>query len=93
MPIRIRAAFILKEQIREMEAYRWIRSQECGYDVGEYAYSCWVEKYAAEFRAWSESIPAECVGCGACVLGGDGSECQNPFNLRRKQRLRDMGFS
>lgn len=88
--MRLRATYILQEQMREMEIYRWIRSEEAGYDLGETAYYGWVEKYAASFRKWSDSIPAECVGCGTCVTGETGMECPNPFNVQRKQRIESM---
>lgn len=86
----LRLSYILQEQMKEMESYRWIRSQEAGYDVGETAYYGWVERYAAPFREWAKSVPAECVGCGACVVGESGMECPNPFNVQRKERIRSM---
>ena len=86
------AAYILQEQIREMEAYKWIRSLEAGYDLGETALYAWVEKYAASFREWSDNVPSECLGCGACVTGETGMECPNPFNVKRKERLKSMGL-
>lgn len=91
--MRIRATYILQEQMREMEIYRWIRSEESGYDLGETAYYGWVEKYASEFRKWSDSIPAECIDCGVCVTGETGIECLNPFNVQRKERIKNMGSS
>jgi len=48
--MRLRATYILQEQMREMEIYRWIRSEESHIDLGETAYYGWVEKYAASFR-------------------------------------------
>lgn len=89
----MRATYILQEQIREMEAYKWIRSQEAGYDLGETALYAWVEKYAVSFRNWAESIPSECIRCGLCMGGETGMECPNPFNVRRKERLKEMEAS
>ena len=89
--MRLRAAYILQAQIQEMETYRWIRSEESRVDLGETAYYGWVESYAASFRKWSDSIPAECVNCGACVTGETGMECPNPFNVQRKERVKSMG--
>jgi ferredoxin len=86
----MRAGYILTEQIREMEAYNWIRSQEAGADLGETALYGWVEKYAAPFREWAQSVPSDCIGCGICVTGETGIECPNPFNVQRKDLLKRM---
>lgn len=88
--MRVRAAYILSEQVREMEAYKWIRSQEAGYDLGETALYGWVERYAVSFRKWADSIPAECISCGACISGETGMECPNPFNVQRKERIKSI---
>lgn len=84
-------SFILTEQLRQMEQYKWLKSEEAGYDLGETALFDWVDRYAASFREWAESIPSGCIGCGACV-GETGMECPNPFNQRRKELLRKMGI-
>jgi len=83
-------SFVLVEQLRHMECYKWIRSEESGYDIGETALLDWVDRYAASFRDWVDSMPSDCVGCGACVTGETGMECPNPFNQRRKKLLADM---
>jgi len=86
----MRANYILKEQMQEMERWKWIRSQEAGYDLGETAFYGWVEKYAVSFRKWAESVPSDCIGCGVCGTGETGMECQKPFNVQRKERLKSM---
>jgi len=87
----MRNSFILDEQLRQMGRYKWLKSEEAGYDLGETALYGWVEQYAKPFREWAESIPSECIGCGAC-MGETGMECPHPFNRRRKELLRRMGI-
>ena len=74
---------IHEEQRRQMEIYKWIKSEQSGYDLGEACLYEWVQKYAKSFREWAESIPPECVRCGQCLGGGIGVHCTNPFNERR----------
>lgn len=87
----MRDSFILTEQLRQMERYKKLKSEEAGYDLGETALFDWVDRYAASFREWAESIPSECISCGAC-MGETGMECPHPFNWRRKELLRRMGI-
>lgn len=54
-------------------------------DVGEEAYVDWIEKYAARFTDWAETIPIGCIGCRECQ--GDTPECSNPFNEKRLNLL------
>ncbi|MBD3261066.1 MAG: hypothetical protein GF334_05190 [Candidatus Altiarchaeales archaeon] len=74
---------ILQEQRRQMEEYKWLRSEEAGVDLGETALLDWVYRFAADFRTWAESIPIECISCGECMTGETGLECMHPFNRRR----------
>ena len=44
-------------QIAEMEKYKWICSQNQGYDIGKIAYFEWTQKYGRKVREWLESLP------------------------------------
>lgn len=45
----------LAVQIEEIQKYKWIESEKCGYDIGfQRAAFEWIEKYACSFRkAWT----------------------------------------
>ena len=46
----------LETQILEIMKYKWIRSEELGYDIGaERAAQEWVDKYAASFSSFWKS--------------------------------------
>lgn len=40
----------IREQINEMEKYKWIESEKAGKDLGEFAINEWICKYAKRFR-------------------------------------------
>jgi hypothetical protein len=48
-----------QEQLRRMEIYREKISKELGFDIGETGYFAWIDRYAAKFRRWAESLPPE----------------------------------
>lgn len=44
-------------QIREILKHKWIQSEKEGRDLGEEAVEDWIQKHAAEFRAyWDERL-------------------------------------
>jgi len=45
---------IIQIQIEEILKHKWIKSQECGRDLGDEAVKDWVEKHAAAFREYHE---------------------------------------
>jgi len=40
----------LQAQIQEMLKYKWLKSEQLGYDVGEIAIYEWIRLFAAKFR-------------------------------------------
>lgn len=40
----------MRDEIEEIEKYKWIRSEQEGYDVGEIACEEWVNQFAAKYR-------------------------------------------
>jgi len=74
---------IHEEQRRQMEIYKWIKSEQSRENLGETCLYGWVEKHAKAFREWAESIPLECTHCGQCMSGVTGLQCSNPFNEKR----------
>jgi hypothetical protein len=77
-----------EEQRRHMERHRLICSNKVGYDIGETGFYDWVEKYAADFRAWVETIPFNCLECGFCTGFGLSGLCHHPFDDERSQRIK-----
>lgn len=46
----------MKDQIKEIEIYKWIESEKCGYDLGNEATKSWIKKFAKEFRdMWNKN--------------------------------------
>lgn len=88
--VMIRQIFVLNEQVRQIQIHKWIESEKNQRDMSEEAVRGWVEKYASGFRKWSNSIPELCLNCG-CNCQKDSSECIQPFNDLRLQKLRSMG--
>ncbi len=43
-------------QISEMEKYKFIASQNCGFDVGKNAYFEWTSKYSKKVRNWLDTL-------------------------------------
>ena len=70
------------EEIRHMNEHKWIESEKRGYDVGEFAYFDWIQKYAISFREWVENIPSQCIKCNP-LCRRTGPECIDPFNEHR----------
>jgi len=77
--------FILNEEIRQMDIHKWLLSEKCGYNLGDWAYFDWIKKYAEPFRIWAMTIPDDCICCGLCSTKE--STCSNPFNNHRIQFL------
>ena len=75
--------YVNGEQRKRMLDHKYIESQKSGYDLGETAIFGWVDKYAASFRDWAESIPYKCFECGRCGVGMDGKECPYPYDPER----------
>jgi len=44
----------LREQIKEIEKYKWIESEKAGRDLGDQAIIEWVQKHAAQWRMCRE---------------------------------------
>lgn len=45
-------------QIKEIEVYKWIESEKCGYDLGDEAVKNWIKKHAKSFREeWHKTHP------------------------------------
>jgi hypothetical protein len=40
----------MKDQIEEIKKYKWLRSEEVGFDLGTSATQEWICKYAKTFR-------------------------------------------
>ena len=40
----------MKDQIHEIEIYKWILSEKAGYDLGQVAIRNWISNYAKDFR-------------------------------------------
>jgi hypothetical protein len=80
-------SLINKEQLRQIELHKWIRSEQAGKDLSDEAVLEWLEKYAPLFRAWSETIPYVCIKCGLCegrVM------CDRPFEPQRIRHLNNL---
>ena len=45
----------MESQRKEMETYKWIESEKCGYDLGDKALMDWVQKHAKSYRTWWKS--------------------------------------
>jgi hypothetical protein len=41
----------MQDQIHEIEKYKWIVSEQIGYDLGQIAVREWIRVYAKDFRA------------------------------------------
>ena len=82
--------FVLQEQRRQMEEYKWLRSEEAGIDLGETALLDWVSRFAEEFRDWAEGIPVECIFCGDCMSGETGIQCMHPYNQKRLELIKEL---
>jgi len=46
----------LDDELKEMEKYKWIKSEEARKDLGEICCLEWIKKYAKEFREDWENI-------------------------------------
>ena len=46
----------MKDQVQEIEKYKWIMSEKAGYDLGSSACCEWIKTYAEQFRTfWFEN--------------------------------------
>jgi NAD-dependent dihydropyrimidine dehydrogenase PreA subunit len=81
----IRIDLVNYEEFHQMDVHKWLVSEKAGHDVGQEAYFDWIKKYAALFRQWVNSLPSNCIGCGACNQKAD--ECPHPFKEERIQYL------
>ena len=81
--------YINNEQIHQIEIHKFIQGLLNKEDPGEAACLEWVKKYAKAFREWAETVPSDCVSCGACK--GDPKECKAPFNQKRLDKLKKDG--
>lgn len=52
---------ICLNQVEEMRRHRWIESQKAGHDVGEKAFSDWVNNYAKLYRSEYEETYEEMI--------------------------------
>ena len=84
----IKTKYTNREEIRQMDIFKWIESEKCGYDLGDQAYITWIEKYASSFRKFANTLPELCVECGL-RCNKDSSECIKPFNEHRIKFLVD----
>ena len=50
---------IHQKQIEEILKHKWIMSEKEGRDLGEEAVWDWIERYAAEYRAYWEKVLKE----------------------------------
>ena len=75
--------YLNEEQRHQIELHKYLTSESSKKDRGEDACIEWVEKYAASFRAWAESIPVKCIHCGYCIGVADDKDCIRPFNQLR----------
>lgn len=76
------------EEIRQMNIHRWIESEKSQRDLGYGAVLDWIQKYAAQFRDWAETLPEYCVGCGK-NCNRDGTDCIQPFDEGRIKYIND----
>lgn len=82
----IRIDYSNREECHQMDLHKYLTSEKAGYDRGEVALLEWVAKYAKAFREWSNSLPAQCVGCGKCRDAT--GECPNPYDEARLRIIR-----
>ena len=85
----IKQIFILNEQIKQIQIHKWIESEKNHRDMAEDAVNDWVIKYAKGFRSWSNTLSDLCINCPQ-KCQKDSSECLNPFNELRIQKLANM---
>lgn len=69
-------------ELHEMDKHKWLMGERLNRDPGEEAYFDWIIKYAGAFRAWANSLPSHCVGCGSCTPDST-RECSQPFAEER----------
>lgn len=43
-------------EYHKMEVYKWLRSEEVGYDMGPQALVKWCRRYASDTRRWINSM-------------------------------------
>lgn len=78
---------INQEQCRRMKKHRRACSERMGQDVGETGFFDWVDKHASEFRQMVETLPFQCVQCGACDHPIHDGLCTHPFGEERLRRI------
>lgn len=78
--------YLNEEQRHQIEVHKYLTSELAGRDRGEEACLEWVQKYAAAFRAWAETLPEVCIGCGYCGTPNE-KECPHPFNKNRLDKI------
>lgn len=76
------------EQIRRIEEYKRIVSENAGYDLGDRAVCDWIQDHAAEFRRWVESVSFNCIRCGLCVHPPEDRFCDKVFHPERIRKLK-----
>lgn len=63
----------LDDEIQEILKYKWIRSEEACYDMGEQAIIEWIQLYAAEFRKEWEDKYGSIIDERECSPSSSGS--------------------
>ena len=76
-----RQKLIVEEQCRQIKIHKWILGEKLNRDPGVEGEIDWVDKSAADFRTWIETLTFDCAQCGMCDKGG--GECHQPFNQSR----------
>jgi len=85
--VKEQVRLINQEQKRQIEIYKWCRSEQAGRDLADEAIFEWVKKYAASFREWVSTIPFECKNCGLCSYSTRRKNCYQPMNEERLKRI------
>ena len=63
---------ILRMQIDEIQKHKWIESEKAMRDLGNQAVFDWVQKYAADFRAyWEDRLTREFMTDVRPIPSGD----------------------
>lgn len=64
----------MEDEIKEIEKYKWIRSEQEHHDLGQDAVFEWISKYAAKFREYWElehgALNGNCNTSGSWGLSG-----------------------
>jgi hypothetical protein len=86
--VKERVRLINQEQKRQIEVYKWSRSEQEGRDLADEAIFEWITKYAASFRKWVSTIPFECKNCGLCSHSESRKDCHQPLDEERLKRIK-----